>query len=243
MYERAALILDDESYALGALSLALITLGLRALHTTDLDELVLLSRECRGNVGAVLLPAAQLAEKLPHLRKRVLEPLALPLAAVVPVGERLEANVSEPLRCEGMRFCLLIPYEPHELRFVVARVLSDTDAGDLRIEPRVPCDVPVAVESEHRRLDGRLADLSTTGAFVATAHPPAEGTPLALRGQDCSVSARVAWRTGANAPGWLDRGMGVEFVRVEEAARALLRRTVAEQLQRFRLGASRAPSS
>lgn len=36
MYERAALILDSETHALSELSLALITLSLRPLYTTDL---------------------------------------------------------------------------------------------------------------------------------------------------------------------------------------------------------------
>ena len=76
MYERAALIFDSEAHALGDLSLLLIALGLRPLYATDLDELVLLSREYRSQVGALLLPASEVAARLPALRKRVLEPLA-----------------------------------------------------------------------------------------------------------------------------------------------------------------------
>jgi hypothetical protein len=239
MYERAALILDSETHALGDLSLALITLGLRPLYTTDLDELVLLSREYRAQVGAVLLPAALLTSTLPRLRKRILEPLGLPLAAVVPIGERLPPEVCEPLRCEGMRFCLPAPYEPHELRFVVARTLSDTDPEELRLDPRAPCDIPVAVESEHRRFEGRLRDFSMTGAFVAVENPHQERALVTLhfplRDEECRLSARVAWCTGASSPPWCDRGMGVEFLPADDATRALLRRSVAEKFHRFRL--------
>jgi hypothetical protein len=239
MYERAALILDSNAHLLGELSLALISLGLRPLYATELDELVLLSREYRSQVGAVVLPAQNLAAQLPGLRKQVLEPLALPLSAVVPIGERLPPDVSEALRGEGMRFCLRTPFEPHELRFVVARALSDTDPEELRLDPRVPCDIPVSIESEHRRVEGRLSDLSTTGAFVAIAHPHAERQVIrlqfTLRDQPCCVSARVAWHTGPSTPPWRDRGMGVELVALDENTRALLRRTVAEQVHRFRL--------
>jgi hypothetical protein len=103
----------------------------------------------------------------------------------------------------------------------------------------VPCDIPVAIESAHRRFEGCLRDLSVSGAFVAVDHPAAERTPLTLRfalaEQTCAASARVAWRTGPNAPPWLDRGMGVEFLGVPETVSGLLRRTVAEQLRRFHL--------
>lgn len=239
MYERAALVLDSDTHALGELSLALISLGLRPLYATELDELVLLSREYQSQVGAVLMSGRDVTARLPELRKQVLEPLGLPLSAVVPIGERLPPELSEALRAEGMRFCLRAPFEPHELRFVVGGALSNTDPEELRLDPRVPCDTPVSIESEHRRVEGCLSDLSATGAFVAVAHPHAERTALrlhfALRGQACSASARVAWRTGPSTPAWRDRGMGVEFVAVDETTRALIRRTVAELVHRFRL--------
>ena len=77
------------------------------------------------------------------------------------------------------------------------------------------------------------------GAFVALSHPHVEGTTVRLSftldGHACSVSARVAWRTGADTPPWRDRGMGVELVDVAEDVRELLGRTVAEQVDRFKL--------
>lgn len=239
VYERAALILDDERHPLGDLSLQLITLGLRPLYATDFDELVLLAREYREQVGAVLVSAHRANEALPSLRKRVLEPLGLPPAAVIPVGDRLAPQQSEALRGEGLRLCLRSPYEAHELRFVVARTLSDTDPEELRLDPRVPCNLPVMIQSEHRETKGRLADLSTGGAFVALAHPHGERSQVALaftlREQACTVTARVAWRTGPASPPWCDRGMGVEFVGTGSDTRTLLRRFVAEQVHRFRL--------
>lgn len=239
MYERAALILDSDSCELGDLSLSLITLGLRPLYSRELDELVLLSREFRPQVGAVLVPITEVAEHLPGLRKQVLEPLALPASAVVPVGDELAPELRESFRNEGLRFCLPSGSEPHELRFVVSRVLSDTDPDELRRHPRAPCNVRVDVESEHRRVPARLEDVSRGGAFVVLAHPQAERSALRLGfrllEQACAVSARVAWRTGMSAPAWRDRGMGVEFVDLDDGVRELLGRFVAEQMSRFRI--------
>jgi hypothetical protein len=238
MYERAALIFDTEGHPLGDLSLSLIALGLRPLYATDFDELVLMSREYRSQVGAALLPAGVVWARLPALRKRVLEPLALPASAVVTVGEPL-ASEAETLRAEGLRFCLRTPYHAHELRYVVARALSDTDPRELRREPRAPCEIGVGIESEHRNVRGRIADLSVRGAFVAIGHPHAVGTTVRLSftldGHACAVSARVAWRTDAETPPWRDRGMGVELLDVAEDVQDLLRRTVAEQVRRFSL--------
>jgi uncharacterized protein (TIGR02266 family) len=238
VYERAALIFDTDGHPLGDLSLSLIALGLQPLYATDFDELVLLSREYRAQVGAALLPASEVGPRLPALRKRVLEPLGLPASAVVTVGEPLVADVAS-LRVEGLRFCLRTPYQAHELRYVVARALSDTDPRELRREPRVPCEIGVGIESEHRKMRGRIADLSERGAFVAVGHPHAEGTELRLTftlgGHGFTVSARVAWRSGADTPPWRDRGMGVELIDLHETERELLRRTVAAHVHRFRL--------
>jgi uncharacterized protein (TIGR02266 family) len=239
MYDRAALILDTESHPLGELSLELITLGLRPLYATELDELVLLSREYRSQVGAVLIPTGSLNEQLPGLRKHVLEPLGLSASALVPVGSRVAPELVDPLREEGVRFCLPAQYEPHELRYVVASALSVNDPGDLRLDSRVPCDLPVSIESEHRTVEGALVDLSLGGAFVGLAHPfPQDSVVLlryALRGHTAAMRARVRWRVDAKSPAWRDQGMGVEFDDLDEASRAVIQDFVAEQVRRFRL--------
>lgn len=239
MYDRAALILDSEGHPLGELSLALITLGLRPLYATELDELILLSREYRSQVSAVLVPSEDVAERLPGLRKHVLEPLGLSLSAFVPVGDRLAPELAEILRQEGVRFRLPAQCEPHEMRHVVASAMSLNDPGELRLDPRVPCNLPASVESEHRTVEGQLADISMGGAFVALAHPAAKDNGVKLQfvlaGHPVSVRARVCWRIDARSPAWRDRGMGVEFEDLDEAASAVLQQFVAEQANRFRL--------
>jgi PilZ domain len=238
VYQRAALILDSEAHELGDLSLLLIALGLQPLYSMDLDELVLLSREYRSQVGAVLLPAAEVAARLPALRKRVLEPLALPVTSVVAVGDPTPAEC-EALRAAGLRLSLRVPYQAHELRHVVARVLSDTDPSESRRDPRVPCELAVDVELDGRRRRGRLADLSARGAFVALMGPPAPSTLVVLHftlaERECAVAARVVWRTGPNTASWRDSGMGLELVAAEPELHQFLGRFVAEQVKRFEL--------
>jgi hypothetical protein len=238
MYERAALIFDTNAHALGDLSLVLIGLGLRPLYATDLDELVLLSREYRGQVGALLLPASEVASRMPALRKRLLAPLGLPASSLVAVGDPSAVECAV-LRGEGLRLCLRVPYQAHELRHVVVRALSDTDPSELRRDPRVPCDVAVDVESGGRRRRGRLSDLSVNGAFVALMGPLAPSSMVVLHfileEREWAAAARVVWRTGPNTAAWREPGMGLELAAVEADLRQALGRFVAEQVKRLEL--------
>lgn len=240
MYDRAVLILDGAGHPLGELSLTLITLGLRPLYTTELDELVLLSREYRSDVGAVLVPNEDVARVLPGLRKNVLEPLELPLAALVPVGERPGTELLESLRAEGVRYRLPTEPEAHELRFVVANAGVPIESGERRGEPRVPCHLPVSVESaEQGTVDGDLEEISPGGAFVSLARPFAEETEVrllfVLPNHPAALRARVTWRVDARTPAWRERGMGVDFLEPDEATVTVLERFVEQRAERLRL--------
>lgn len=241
MYERSALILDSEAHELGHLALSLVSLGLRPLYADCLDELVLLSREYRDQVGAVLVPSPGLQERLPVLAKRLLLPLGLPPSAILPVGPRLRDDECEALRCEGLRWSLWEPFEPQDLRFAVGRVLSQTDPEERRLEARVPCAIPAQVEVRGRRTPVRLTDLSTSGAFAHLERPHPERTSLSvhfeLGGKPVALQARVAWCTRPETGGWCDPGMGLDFQQVEREIIALLQREMAHRLQRFCLGA------
>ena len=131
------------------------------------------------------------------------------------------------------------PASPWELRFAVSLVLSETDPDEARIEMRVPCAIPVEVESAIRTTRAELTDLSAGGAFVQLAHPHRVGTQIALRGalfgRPFAVSARVCWRSGPNTPSWRDRGMGVSFEAIDPETLVLVRRQVECELDRFRI--------
>jgi uncharacterized protein (TIGR02266 family) len=238
MVERAVLILDAEGHPLGELSLALIRLGVRPLYTTALDELLLLSREYRSQIGALLVPSEDAVARLPALRKHLLDPLGLSLSSLVPVGSRLVPERADPLRAEGLRFCLPAQPEPHELRYVVASAIAHGDREELRRDPRVPCELPVSVESEHRTVDGALTNLSMGGVFVALANPFPEGAAVRLHlvfgGRTAVVAARVLRRIDVQTPNERDRGMGVSFVDMDEATAEALQGFVDERLRRIR---------
>ena len=243
MYERSALILDGDGAPLAELSLSLISLGLSPLYAKDLDELILLSREYGARVGAVLVPAETIGEQLTEVLRRLVEPLGLPPAAIVPVGAPLPSEAQDELAARGLRWKLWRPFEAPDLRFVVARVVSDTDPDELRLLGRVPCSIPARAESPLRVATVRLLDLSLGGCFASLAEPFPRGTRVVLRfdldGSPCSLRGRVAWAMGSDAPRWRAAGMGIEFLEIDDDVRPHLDRQVAQRIGCYRLGAPR----
>ena len=240
-YERSALILDADDRPLARVSMSLGVMGQRTIYSDDLDELVAVAAEHRGQLGALLLPASHARDWWAAVRKDVVEPLGLVPRSVLPVGAPVTAAEAEALHGDGLRWALWDPFSPWELRFAVSLALSETDPNDGRLHPRVPCSIPCEVDSQRRTLPAQITDLSTGGAFVQLAHPLAEDTSVVLRGELCgrpvSMEARVAWRSGPSSPSWLDRGMGIEFQRIDLATLDLLRQQGERSLNRFRLRA------
>jgi hypothetical protein len=241
VYERLPLILDSERGLLAQVPKSLAVLGHDPIYSDDVDELIALAGERPGRVGALLLPALHASDWWPVIREDVVLPLGLAPRSVLPIGAVLADPDAQALHGDGLRWALAGPFTPLELRFAVSMVLSESDPNELRLETRVPCSIPVEVESQSRAFPAQLTDLSTGGAFVELAHPHPEGTPIALRGTLCgrpvSLHARVAWRTGTHSPSWRDRGMGVAFECIELATLDLLRQEIDRALDRFRLRA------
>jgi hypothetical protein len=238
-YDRSALILDTADRRLSRISLSLIALGHTPLYAADLDELILIAQEHRGQVGAVLLPAAEAVTRCRAVRERIVEPFGLSARSVLPVGAPLPGLEADALYAQGVRWALWQPYSPWELRFAVGMVLSDTDPNETRLEARVPCAIAVSIESHNRASSGQLTDLSPAGAFVQLDHPYPEGTAIELHasllGRDTRLRARVAWRSGSHTPGWCDTGIGIVFEGISLDTLALLRRQVESSLDRFRI--------
>lgn len=245
MYERATLILDDGGGApLAGLSLSLISLGLSPLYATDLDELVLLSREYASRVGGLLVAAEAVPAQLDAVLSRLAAPLRLTPAALVPVGAPLPEAQQDELCRRGLRWALWRPFETTDLRFVVAKVLSETDPEEFRFDVRVPCSIPARVEAPTATEGVRVTDLSIGGCFASLPRPMAQNSRVTLRldldGEPTAIRGRVAWCTGPSTPEWRDSGMGIEYLEVEDAARPALERQIAGWVGRFRIGAERA---
>jgi uncharacterized protein (TIGR02266 family) len=240
VYDRLALILDSDDRPLAQASTSLIVLGHAPLYADDLDDLLQLAVERKAQVGALLLPAEHAFEWWPVVRKRIVEPLFLVPRSVLPVGPRLAATDSEALHCDGLRWALAEPFTAWDLRFAVSLVLAENDLFEFRLDTRVPCSIPVELDSQGRTITAEATDLSPGGVFVQLAHPNPEGTPVVLRaelgGRAVSLRGRVAWRTGPGSPPWRDRGMGIAFEAPDAETIALLRKQLDCALDRFRLG-------
>jgi hypothetical protein len=238
-YERAAMILDSDGGRLVQVSQSLTVLGHRPLYADDLEDLVVIAHERPAQVGALLLPAECAGDCWPAVRKRLIDPLGLSPSSVLVVGERLSFSDAYALHSDGLRWALREPFTPWELRFAVSLVLSVSDSNEPRLEMRVPCSIPVEIETDHRALSVQLTDLSTSGAFVELAHPLPDGMLVTVRGtlggRPASLRARVAWRSCPDSPSWRDRGMGIEFDRVDRATHDLLRQQMVRAIDRFRL--------
>ncbi len=233
------LILDAADRRLSRTSHSLIALGHKPWYATDLDELAQIAHARWQQVGAVMLPAAEALSWCPVVLEQVLAPIGLSARSILPVGAPLGSLEAQAIHAQGVRWALWQPYSPFDLRFAVSMVLSATDPNETRLDARVPCSIPIAIESSHRACSGRLTDLSAAGAFVQLDHPYPEGTPLELQGELCGrparMRARVAWRSGVHTPGWCDTGVGIAFEGMALETLALLRDEVDASLDRFRV--------
>src|SRR5262249_53962350 len=145
VYERSALILDGVDHPLAQVSGSLSVLGHRFLYSDDLCELVRIAPE--QQVGALLLPARCAAEIWPEVHKQLVEPLGLAPRSVLLVGDAIAESDAASLHVDGLRWALRPPFTPWDLRFAVNLVLAESDANEARIATRVPCSIPVDVES------------------------------------------------------------------------------------------------
>jgi Tfp pilus assembly protein PilZ len=117
-----------------------------------------------------------------------------------------------------------------------------SDFAKPRRHPRIPLRVPVelsTIDPERDPMTGQpyyrecrelCGNLSSGGMFIASADPPGPGRRLLLRIHrpdglpPIETVARVAWRKPDAPVGPHEPGVGVEFVRPSEAARAAIER-------------------
>jgi hypothetical protein len=236
-YQRLALILDDEASQIGELALRLVRLGVNVLYANDLDETVLLAHQAADDVGAVIVPGNRALEWLPLLLKR----LRLPPAAVVPAGERPDSSTVDALRLEGVRWALWNGEDDRALRFVVTTAISETDAGEIRTNLRVPTELEGIVQRGPLDRPGVILNLSEGGALVGLDPLVPEGARIKLRfdvgNPLLTHSARVVWSTELSEIGTVEAMpvMGIRFEEVELEDRHALIRFLSEQLRRFRV--------
>ena len=159
----------------------------------------------------------------------------------VAFGPRPAQEQLEEMRRSGVGFALFEPATDEELRFVVNQALRPEDASVLRLEQRVPADLPARIVTKNGEKVALIYNLSATGAYVATPRPTLRGGSLqllfSLPGGEVQLSAQVMWN---NVPGNLRRfnapiGMGLRFTSVADDIQKELMRWVEQRAQAYRL--------
>jgi uncharacterized protein (TIGR02266 family) len=108
--------------------------------------------------------------------------------------------------------------------------MRNRPASERRASPRVLVDLEVDYRSEENFLFAYITDISTTGIFIRTHQPEPAGTELNLRfvpeGEDAplELEGEVIWvnEFRPSAPDNLNPGMGVRFLRLDDATKARL---------------------
>jgi hypothetical protein len=123
--DRYALIYDHPDSRLGSAALALLERGIDTLYANDPDEALLLARQERHRIGALVVPGTIELGTLDALLERVVNGLPGGLAAVIAVGPSLEQRTHlGALRERRIGWVLRAPYEASDLRFVVSAALT-----------------------------------------------------------------------------------------------------------------------
>jgi PilZ domain-containing protein len=240
-YERLALVFDTAESVLGTAALRLVETGLDPLYARDEDELVLLAREHRERIAALVLPGKLALETIDSLLKRVARNLPSGNASVVLVAPTRRKAHLLLLRDRGIRWVVFEPYDASELRFAVSAALATGDALEPRRGLRVPIRLPTSVRHARATRTGEVTNLSVTGAFVALAEPPELGAALSLEfpiGERLlRVQAVVAHRAEVADPGQAEGspGMGVAFNGLSPLEERLVEGFVRERVDSFRL--------
>ncbi|MAE93241.1 MAG: hypothetical protein CL910_01135 [Deltaproteobacteria bacterium] len=240
-YERFALVYDSESGQLGRAALSLLESGINVLYAADADEALLLARQERERLGALLVPASLETSTLDFLVERVCPLMSGGVETLVPIGLEPGPEVAASLRRAGVRWCLWEPYEEHELRFVTAAALMAGDPGERRKRMRVPAQLFAGVLQGGDRKRAVVCDLSAGGAYLGLESPMEADSLVDLELQvppgSVFLRARVAH---TQAPGRTPRpdlpdGMGIEFLELEGDDYTAVARLLEDLTAPFRL--------
>lgn len=240
LQDRLLLVVDGDKTSLGETALRLVRLGVPTVHAADLDEAELMARQDGGRIGALLMPACVSDERMGQVLERVGVHTGLATRRIALLGtEPPPERVAELKEC-GCVWRVWEPWDDGDLRFVARTVLwSETD-NDLRLDPRIPTELPGMVSRRGASHAVTVVDLSISGARIESKQAVEVGCPIGLEvavmKSLLTVKAVVRWiaepSSGATA---LPRGYGVEFVDPPEAVCHTLEAYVQEQTARFRM--------
>jgi hypothetical protein len=240
-YERRTLIYDPDGAGLARAALALVERGLDPLYARDPDEILLLARQDRARIGALMLPGALPVEHVDRVLARIAPILPAERAAVIAVAPARDRASRRALAERGVGWAVWDAEDVDDLRFAVSAALASYDALDPRSGLRVPVHLEAVVEVDRAPRRATVRNLSLGGAYLALGDPPAAAAEIAceisLAERLLRVRARVAHRA---ADGGARRaephpGCGVAFQSPSDADRRLLEEFIRERIGSFRL--------
>jgi hypothetical protein len=242
-YERFALVLDPERTRLGTDSLVLVQSGIDPLYAATPREAVLLARQERHRLGALVVAGSLPLSVLDVVVEQVAPELWAGPGAVVVVAPPRDRAFLRALADRGIRWVLREPYDDDELRFVVSAAFAAEDRLDPRSGLRVPIVLPAHLEQGERRLAGRIRNISMGGAYFALPDPEvlAEGEGLVLEftisDRTLRLDVAVVYRQRAAASGRAvaEPGVGLRVRSLDGADVQLVAGFVGDRVGGFRL--------
>jgi DNA-binding response OmpR family regulator len=240
-YDRFAIVYDPSGSDLAQVSLTLLRQGIDVLFAAHADEALLLARQERERIGALLVSSRCDEAELDRIATSVVSPARKSRVAIAVVGRQPERELLRRLRDRGVDWVLWEPYEPVELRFLVAAALASGDAAEPRAGLRVPLRIAVTAVVGSLRVAATLRDVSDGGAYLTSAKPCEVGTALRIEFPlgtgHFALEATVVHRLAEGDPARPDRepGMGVQFGQLSEAQRRRLTEFIQERIRSFRL--------
>ena len=223
-------------------ALALLERGIDTLYANDPDEALLLARQERDRIGALVVPGSISLGTLDGLIDRIVHGLPGGIAAILAIAPSLEQREHlRALRERRIGWVLRAPYEAADLRFAVSAALATGDPADPRTGLRVPIRLSAEVGAAEARRGGLIRNLSIGGAYVVLPDPEEQGTPIGVRFYlgDSLVCAEavVVHRRLQPEPRHTEReiGMGIAFRQLGDPERRLLQEFIRARVESFRL--------
>jgi hypothetical protein len=172
------LILDDEAGSLRDVTLRLLRLRVDTMHAGALDEAILMGKQARDTIEAVVVSprsnAADVTQLMASLGKRW---QGAPQAVVI--GPPAPPALREQLVAAGVTRALWTPYDDSTLGYVVRSILQHPGATR-RGAARVPTSILGSALLGNQRRDVVLYTLSSSGAYLETPRPFLAGDLLTL---------------------------------------------------------------
>ena len=242
-YDRRVLIVDGPEGSLQQLALELLGRDLGVHYVNDPAEAQLLAQEARGHIGAVLYaPSAELGP-IPDMARR----LSVRASALIPTGERPAKSEVAAMSCHGVRWHLWNDPSDETIRFVLASVMSDHDAMELRFHTRVPTRLSGSLQIDDLKGDVTIRDLSPGGACLLgriVGEADARGhLSFSIDETELSLPVLVAWCVDGASDGTSDEvGVaGVAFIEVDPESGTTLDRHLESIIAEQRVDEPRSP--